>query len=246
MDMARLPQAILQVRPRLPAEVHLRATRIERRARQLTRAGWRIARRLLEAGLASHRVELSPDEARVRAAIDQLFRDAALKPPDISGVASAVRAPEAVVDRMLKLLQRQKVLVKLDVLLFHEEEVTERIEFEDLTKPVAIRKKTVRHVNTSNPFISARHEVTLRQNPRRKGSALYGGYDTACAGKWLNGLRSPRAAPPGWDLWAGLVGAGGEGLSSYYDYDVFEGPGDSRHFGTAARDYQTDALTRRN
>jgi len=47
------------------------------------------------------------------------------------------------------------------------------------------------------------------------------GYDTAFAGKWLNGLRSPRTAPPGWDEWTGLVGAGGEGLSSYYDFDVF-------------------------
>jgi arylsulfatase A-like enzyme len=70
------------------------------------------------------------------------------------------------------------------------------------------------------------------------------GYDTAFVGKWLNGLRSPRAAPPGWDLWAGLVGAGGEGLSSYYNYDVFAAPGKSRHFGSATADYQTDALTR--
>ena len=39
------------------------------------------------------------------------------------------------------------------------------------------------------------------------------GYDTAFAGKWLNGLRSPREPPPGWDEWTGLVEAGGEGLS---------------------------------
>jgi arylsulfatase A-like enzyme len=71
-----------------------------------------------------------------------------------------------------------------------------------------------------------------------------GGYDTAFVGKWLNGLRSPREAPPGWDEWAGLVGAGGEGLSSYYDFDVFESAQRTRHFASAARDYQTDALTR--
>jgi len=70
------------------------------------------------------------------------------------------------------------------------------------------------------------------------------GYDTAFVGKWLNGLRSPRRAPPGWDEWYGLVGAGGEGLSSYYDFDVFEGPQQIRHFGSARADYQTDALTR--
>ena len=71
------------------------------------------------------------------------------------------------------------------------------------------------------------------------------GYDTAFAGKWLNGLRTPHRPPPGWDEWHGLVGEGGEGLSSYYDYDVFEEEGGSpRHFGTAPGDYQTDALTR--
>lgn len=71
-----------------------------------------------------------------------------------------------------------------------------------------------------------------------------GGYATHFVGKWLNGLRTPRQAPPGWTNWHGLVGAGGEGLSSFYDYDVFEADGKPRHFGTRASDYQTDALTR--
>lgn len=69
-------------------------------------------------------------------------------------------------------------------------------------------------------------------------------YETAFAGKWLNGLRTPRRAPPGWDRWWGLVGSGGEGLSSFYDYDVFEIGAEPRHFGAADSDYQTDALTR--
>jgi hypothetical protein len=73
--------------------------------------------------------------------------------------------------------------------LFYEEEVTERIEFEDLTKPAVLRKKMVRHDITANPFLFARHEVTLRQNARRKGSALYGGYETACRFTWR--LKNP-------------------------------------------------------
>ncbi|MDB6021947.1 MAG: hypothetical protein JWQ04_1804 [Pedosphaera sp.] len=72
--------------------------------------------------------------------------------------------------------------LKMD--LYYEEEVTERIESEDLTKPALLRKKIVRHDINSNPFISARHEVTLRQNARRKGSALYGGYETDCRFSW--------------------------------------------------------------
>lgn len=70
------------------------------------------------------------------------------------------------------------------------------------------------------------------------------GYDTAFVGKWLNGFRAPRRAPPGWNEWRGLVGPGGESLSSFYDYDIFDPSGQSRHFGTSAADYQTDALTR--
>lgn len=70
------------------------------------------------------------------------------------------------------------------------------------------------------------------------------GYETAFAGKWLNGVRTPHHAPPGWDRWSGLVGEGGEGLSSFYDFDIFEPDGSPAHYGTATRDYQTDVLTR--
>jgi hypothetical protein len=78
---------------------------------------------------------------------------------------------------------------ELQAELFYEEEQTERIESEDLTKPAVLRKKTVRHVVTTNPFVAARHDVTLRQNPRKKGSALYGGFETACRFTWR--LRNP-------------------------------------------------------
>ena len=78
---------------------------------------------------------------------------------------------------------------ELQMQLFWEEEVTERIESEDLTRPAVTRKKTVRHDMTSNPFIAANHDVTLRQNPRKKGSALYGGYETACRFHWQ--LKNP-------------------------------------------------------
>ncbi len=73
--------------------------------------------------------------------------------------------------------------------IFYEEEVTERIESEDLSKPALLRKKIVRHDITANPFVAAHHEVTLRQNPRKKGSALYGGYETACRFTWR--LKNP-------------------------------------------------------
>jgi selenocysteine-specific elongation factor len=71
--------------------------------------------------LATHKLALSPDEERARVAIERAYRDGGLTPPDASAVAAAAAVPGPVVDRVLKLLQRQKVLVKVDVLLFHEE-----------------------------------------------------------------------------------------------------------------------------
>lgn len=78
---------------------------------------------------------------------------------------------------------------ELNVEIYHNEEVTERIESEDPSKPALLHKKMQRISVTGNPFISARHEITLRQNPRRKGSALYGGYETDCSFDWQ--LRNP-------------------------------------------------------
>src|SRR5262245_7481609 len=73
---------------------------------------------------------------------------------------------------------------ELKVEIYTDEAVTERIESEDLTKPAVLRKKIVRHPVTANPFVAARHEVVLKQNPRRKGSAYYGGYETVCRFSW--------------------------------------------------------------
>jgi selenocysteine-specific elongation factor len=71
--------------------------------------------------LATHRLALTPEEERARAAIERAYREGGLKPPDAAAVAAAAGVPPAVADRVLKLLQRQKVLVKVDVLLFHDE-----------------------------------------------------------------------------------------------------------------------------
>jgi arylsulfatase A-like enzyme len=101
------------------------------------------------------------------------------------------------------------------------------------------------HGTLGNNPLSGGGYGALRDRKRNLAAWLQAdGYDTAFAGKWLNGLRSPRAAPPGWDQWSGLVGEGGEGLSSFYDYDIFEPDGTPAHYGDRTADYQTDVLTR--
>jgi len=71
--------------------------------------------------LATHRLALSPEEEQARAAIERAYRDGGLKPPDAASIAAATGVTGAVAERMLKLLQRQKVLVRVDVLLFHDQ-----------------------------------------------------------------------------------------------------------------------------
>jgi len=83
----------------------------------------------------------------------------------------------------------EQVQNELNVDIYHNEEVTERIESEDPAKPALLRKKTVHQSVTGNPFVAATHEMTLKQNPRKKGSAFYGGYETDCSFNWK--LRNP-------------------------------------------------------
>ena len=71
--------------------------------------------------LASHRLALSPDEERARAAIERAYREGGLTPPDISAVTAKAGVAPALAERMLQLLQRQKALIKIDTLLFHDE-----------------------------------------------------------------------------------------------------------------------------
>src|SRR5208282_4363363 len=73
---------------------------------------------------------------------------------------------------------------ELNVDIYHTEETTERIESEDPVKPALLHKKTVHVSVTGNPFVAACHEVTLRQNARKKGSAFYGGYENDCSFTW--------------------------------------------------------------
>src|SRR4051812_31946531 len=102
------------------------------------------------------------------------------------------------------------------------------------------------HGTKGNNPLSGGGYTALREADRTLATWLQAaGYQTGFVGKWLNGLRTPHRGPPGWNEWDGLVGEGGEGLSSFYDYDVFEPDGTPRHFGDRPADYQTDALTRK-
>ncbi|PWT85618.1 MAG: selenocysteine-specific translation elongation factor [Blastocatellia bacterium] len=70
--------------------------------------------------LSTHQVELSPDAQRARTYIDRAFREAGLTPPDLASLMSTIGTPPSVVQQAVTLLQRERVLIKIDTLLFHD------------------------------------------------------------------------------------------------------------------------------
>ena len=86
---------------------------------RLTAAGTVSGRDRLS--LSTHRLSLNPEEERAREAIERIVREAGLRAPDAQTLAGEARVPPAVADRVIHLLQRQKVLVKIDTLLYHEQ-----------------------------------------------------------------------------------------------------------------------------
>jgi selenocysteine-specific elongation factor len=69
--------------------------------------------------LEGRQPSLSTDEARVQSALERIYRDAKLTPPDVATAAAAAGATVSVVERMLSLLVRTRALVKVDTLVFH-------------------------------------------------------------------------------------------------------------------------------
>ena len=106
-----------ELRDRAFARGH--AAVFERALTDLATAGTIVSRDRI--ALATHRVALSPEDERARESIERAFRDGGLKPPDAAAIAAETGAATATVDRVLKLLQRQKVLVRIDTLLFHDD-----------------------------------------------------------------------------------------------------------------------------
>ena len=71
--------------------------------------------------LAGHTLALTPAEEQAREAIERAFREGGLKPPGADALSAIAHGDRDLADRMVKLLVRQKVLAKVDTLVFHAE-----------------------------------------------------------------------------------------------------------------------------
>ena len=69
--------------------------------------------------LPTHKASVAGADDQVRSAIISAYRAGGLKPPDAAGVEATVKAPRVVVEKVTTLLLREKVLVKLDTVVFH-------------------------------------------------------------------------------------------------------------------------------
>ena len=69
--------------------------------------------------LPTHKASVAGADDQVRAAIIEAYRAGGLKPPDAAAIESSVKAPRPIVEKVTALLLREKVLVRLDTIVFH-------------------------------------------------------------------------------------------------------------------------------
>jgi selenocysteine-specific elongation factor len=71
--------------------------------------------------LAAHQIKVPSHLDQARRKIERLFLDAALRPPDARAAATESGVPPAVAEEAVRLLVREKILVRVEGLLFHEQ-----------------------------------------------------------------------------------------------------------------------------
>jgi selenocysteine-specific elongation factor len=69
--------------------------------------------------LPTHKASVAGGNDRVREAIVDAYRSGGLKPPDAAAVAAAAKASAPIVEKLTALLLREKILVRLDTIVFH-------------------------------------------------------------------------------------------------------------------------------
>jgi selenocysteine-specific elongation factor len=70
--------------------------------------------------LAGHRIALSQEDQEARERLEVLFATSGLRPPEVATLAAALGLAGDVIDRVMGLLVRQRTLVRVGTLVFHE------------------------------------------------------------------------------------------------------------------------------
>ncbi|HEY7501329.1 MAG TPA: selenocysteine-specific translation elongation factor [Vicinamibacterales bacterium] len=106
--------------------------------------------------LPGHQVSLTPHESAAHTAIERIYREANLTPPDLASATLAAAAPRAIVDRVVQLLVRNRTLVRVESLLFHASALDE------LKANVRALKAEGEHARVDVATFKARYGITRK------------------------------------------------------------------------------------
>jgi selenocysteine-specific elongation factor len=95
----------------------------ERVVEELTAAGIVSGRDRLR--LTAHKPDARPEDAAMREAIERTLRSAELTPPLAAALAAEAGVPAAAADRLVRTLQREKRVIKVDDFWFHADVLAE-------------------------------------------------------------------------------------------------------------------------
>jgi selenocysteine-specific elongation factor len=127
--------------------------------------------------LAGHQVSLSSEEARVQGALERVYRDAKLTPPDLAAAASAAGSASGLAERMVSLMVRNRTLVKVDSLVFHAAALDDlkadvrRLKGEGATTTVDVRSFKERYGVTRKYAIPLLEYLDRERVTRRVGES---------------------------------------------------------------------------
>ncbi|MEP6783456.1 MAG: SelB C-terminal domain-containing protein, partial [Acidobacteriota bacterium] len=71
--------------------------------------------------LPTHKVTVAGADDRVRTAVIDAYRAGGLKPPGLASLEAAAKSPSAVIEKVIALLLREKVLTRLETIVFHSD-----------------------------------------------------------------------------------------------------------------------------
>ncbi len=138
------------------------------------------ARRLVardRLALEGHQVSLSAEEARVQGALERIYREARLTPPDLATAAPAAGSAPELAERIVTLMVRNRTLVKVDSLLFHAAALEDlkadvrRLKSEGTAKAVDVRSFKERYGVTRKYAIPLLEYLDRERVTRRVGES---------------------------------------------------------------------------
>ena len=106
--------------------------------------------------LAGHQLAFSDEEQRAFGAVERAYRDAGLRPPEPASLAETARLSPQAIEQALRVLTKQKLLVKVGTLWFHAEALAR------LREEIAAMRASGRTVEIDVATFKQRYDVSRK------------------------------------------------------------------------------------